>query len=151
MIMGKSNIVNRKTISSKYRLSELIGKGGMGKVYRATDLKTNQNVAVKFLRSRFVYKKRIVERFYHEANLAKSIDHNHICNVIEVDEDSDGAPYFVMELLHGESLADLLKKSSPLMLPRALNLAYQILMALEEAHRLRIVHRDLKPSNIFIT
>ncbi len=151
MIMGKGNNVNPKTLSSKYRISDVIGKGGMGKVYRATDIETDQEVAVKFLRSRFVNKKRIVERFYHEAGLAKSIDHQHICNVIEVDQDADGAPYFVMELLRGESLSDLLKKSSPLHMPRALNLSYQILRALEEAHRLRIVHRDLKPSNIFIT
>lgn len=122
-----------------YRITGLLGAGGMGQVYRADDSRLGRSVAIKISRNRFS------ERFEREARAIAALNHPNICTVHDV-----GPNYLVMELVQGPTLADRIKKG-PVPLQETLDLARQIADALEAAHEAGIVHRDLKPANIKIT
>src|SRR5215467_9452963 len=117
-----------------YEIVDLIGKGGMGEVYKARDSRLGREVAIKVCSAQFS------ERFEREARVIASLNHPNICQLYDV-----GPNYLVMELVDGENL------SGPLPLETALNYARQIAEALEAAHEKGIVHRDLKPGNIKVT
>src|SRR5712691_11086389 len=117
-----------------YEILALIGKGGMGEVYRARDPRLNRDVAIKVSAAQFS------ERFEREARVIASLNHPNICQIYDV-----GPNYLVMELVEGENL------KGPLPIETALNYAKQIAEALEAAHDKGITHRDLKPANIMIT
>src|SRR5437762_3313179 len=132
-----------------YRITDQIGGGGMGEVYRATDTRLDRTVAIKVLRQEMADNRERRERFEREAKAISSLNHPHICTLYDVGE-QDGTNFLVMELLDGETLAQRLERG-PLPLDQELKSAIEIADALDKAHRHGIVHRDLKPSNIMLT
>jgi eukaryotic-like serine/threonine-protein kinase len=135
---------------SHYRVTEKLGGGGMGVVYRAQDVKLGRDVALKFLPDELVLDRASVDRFEREARAAAAINHPNICTVYEVGED-EGNPYLAMELLEGETLKHRIIGDKPVLLDQLLNWVIQITDGLEAAHARGIVHRDIKPANLFIT
>jgi serine/threonine protein kinase len=131
-----------------YEITELLGKGGMGEVYRARDLKLKREVAIKILPEEFARDSDRGTRFQREAEVLASLNHPNIAAIHDLKE-TGGTRYFVLELVEGETLADrLIRGSVPL--DEAVQVAKQIVDALEAAHERGIVHRDLKPGNIKI-
>jgi tetratricopeptide (TPR) repeat protein len=128
----------------RYRLESEIGRGGMGVVYRATDLELMREVAVKVVPETASSDAR--QRLLREARAAAALNHPHIVSVHDVGEEQ-GVPFFVMELVRGPSLV----KALPLELPRIVEIACQICAALDHAHANGIVHRDLKPDNVLLS
>ncbi|HVT47416.1 MAG TPA: protein kinase [Vicinamibacterales bacterium] len=129
-----------------YRLQELLGRGGMGEVYRARDTRLSRDVALKFLPEAFSAAPDRLARFEREARLLASLNHPHIAAIYGV-EDSSAGHALVMELVEGPTLADRLARG-PVPVSEALSIAKQIAEAIESAHDQGIVHRDLKPANI---
>jgi Tol biopolymer transport system component/tRNA A-37 threonylcarbamoyl transferase component Bud32 len=137
-----------------YEIRGVIGRGGMGEVYRATDTRLNRTVAIKVLSEARGEDATMRKRFEHEARALSNLRHPHICALYDVGEtpiEGDGSvPYLVMEYLEGKTLDNLLKHG-PLPFDRVLRYGIEIAEALHKAHRERVLHRDLKPSNIMIT
>jgi eukaryotic-like serine/threonine-protein kinase len=135
---------------SHYRITEKLGGGGMGVVYKAEDLKLHRTVALKFLPPDLTRDEEAKKRFIHEAQAASTLDHPNICNIHEINETEDGQIFIAMTCYEGESLKEKIEKG-PLPIQKALDIASQIARGLEKAHAEGIVHRDIKPANIFIT
>jgi Tol biopolymer transport system component/predicted Ser/Thr protein kinase len=131
-----------------HRIESVIGAGGMGQVYRATDTRLNRRVAIKVLPSELADDPQFRARFEREAKAIASLNHPHICTLYDVGRDQ-GIEYLVMEYLEGESLASRLERGA-LPFNQALSHAIEIADALAIAHQQGIVHRDLKPGNIFL-
>jgi len=136
-------------IAGKYRILEEIGRGGMGIVYKAEDLKLKRQVALKFLPPHLMDALDLKDRFLIEAQAAAALSHSNICVIYEVGE-SEQRPYIAMEFVEGETLRDKIRKKS-LTVEEALTLAGQVAAGLEEAHQKGVVHRDIKSANIMIT
>ena len=145
----------------RYRIVALLGKGGMGEVYRADDLKLGQSVALKFLPEAFAMEPARLERFRSEVRLTRQISHPNVCRVYDIGEahlpaaSTPGAPlvtriFLSMEYVDGEDLASLLRRIGRLPEDKAIQLARQICAGLHAAHEQGVVHRDLKPSNIML-
>jgi serine/threonine protein kinase/Tol biopolymer transport system component len=132
-----------------YRVDALIGQGGMGQVYRASDTRLDRTVAIKVLPPHLASHPQVRERFEREARAISSLSHPHICTLFDVGMEGD-TPFLVMEYLEGESLADRLMRG-PLPMDEAVRIAIQIADALSRAHRTGITHRDLKPGNVMLT
>ena len=137
-----------KTISH-YRVLDALGRGGMGMVYRAEDIRLGRFVALKFLPEDQFQKPEARERFAREARAASALNHPNICTIYDVGE-HEGHPFLVMECLDGATLRERLRRGR-METPEALNVCIQLADALDAAHTRGIVHRDLKPGNIFIT
>ena len=137
-----------KTISH-YRITEKLGEGGMGVVYKAEDSSLERTVALKFLSPHMLGDENDRARFVHEAKAAASLNHPNICTVHAIDE-IDGDIFIAMELVDGENLRTRLR-AGPLEVDDALSIASQIAEGLSAAHRKGIVHRDIKPANIVVT
>ncbi len=138
-------------IRGKYRITRLIGDGGMGAVYEAEHLILKVQVALKFLHADLAERPGLSERFLREARVSASIQSPHVTRVTDVDTTENGSPFLVMELLRGESLQQLLDRVHTLPEDTSIDYSLQILSGLEAAHALNVVHRDLKPDNVFIT
>jgi serine/threonine protein kinase len=132
-----------------HEITALLGKGGMGEVYRARDLKLKRDVAIKMLPPEFYGDAERVQRLQREAEVLASLNHVHIGAIYDV-LSFEGAPCLVLEFVEGETLADRIARG-PMPVDQALAIAAQIAEALEAAHEKGIVHRDLKPANIKIT
>ncbi|MEO8215513.1 MAG: protein kinase [Acidobacteriota bacterium] len=133
---------------SHYRVLSQLGQGGMGVVYEAEDTKLGRRVALKFLPPEMANDDAALQRFQREARAASALNHPGICTVYAIEQ--HGREHFiVMELLEGETLAELIRRG-PAEIGSLLNVAIEIADALESAHTRGIVHRDLKPANIFI-
>ena len=134
-----------------FTLLEEIGHGGMGTVCKALDLSLNRHVAIKLLSEEFASNPEFVASFLREARNAAAVSHPHIVQVHFVGE-ADGQVYVVMELLHGRTLADIIKKDGPLDEEQALQIATEVAEALRAAYQTnQMIHGDIKPSNIFVT
>jgi predicted ATPase len=132
-----------------YRIVEKIGAGGMGEVYRADDLKLERPVAIKILPAWAAGDRVAVERLVREAKLASALNHPHIVTMYAIEE-SDPAPFLVMEYVEGETLRARLHRS-PLELPELIAVGSEVADALDAAHRVGLIHRDVKSTNILIT
>src|SRR5215831_11744436 len=132
-----------------YEIISLLGKGGMGEVYRARDTKLKRDVAIKILPDEFARNADRVSRFQREAELLASLNHPNIAAIYDLEE-ADGLRYLILEMVDGETLAERLKRG-PIAASEALKIAQQIADALEAAHERGVIHRDLKPANVKIT
>jgi serine/threonine protein kinase len=135
-------------IAEKYKITGILGRGGMGVVYKAEDTKLKRSVALKFLPPELVDFAEVRDRFVLEAQSAAALSHPNICTVYEIAED-DGKTFIAMEFVEGESLRERIRKS-PIELEEALEMAIQAAEGLAEAHNKGIVHRDIKSANIMI-
>lgn len=133
----------------EYRILNLLGAGGMGRVFAAEPIAGGSPVAVKILSSKLMANPVSVERFRQEGRLAAQIAHPRCVFVLGADADR-GRPYIVMELMPGDTLKDLVDKKGPLSPAEAIRLTLDVIDGLMEAHRLGVVHRDIKPSNCFM-
>jgi serine/threonine protein kinase len=133
--------------AEKYRIIEEIGRGGMGVVYKAEDLKLKRIVALKFLPPEMTRHPEAKERFIREAQAAAALDHPNICTVYEVEEVEDKT-YIAMAYIEGQSLREMVKE--PVEIEKVLDIAMQVTEGLEEAHKKGIVHRDIKSANIMV-
>ncbi len=132
-----------------YRVEERLGSGGMGVVYRATDLRLDRDVALKFLSARLHADPRARTRLLHEARAVAALDHPHVASVYDVGETADGRAYVAMAYYDGETLAERIDRG-PLPADEALGLGLQIAQGLAAAHHAGIVHRDVKPANVMV-
>jgi len=136
-------------LADRYRIIGLLGRGGMGEVYRADDLKLGQPVALKFLPKALADDPVRRERFYAEVRIARQVSHPNICRVYDIGE-LDGRHFLTMEYVDGEDLASLLKRIGHLPGDKALEVARQLCAGLAAAHDKGVLHRDLKPANVMI-
>lgn len=136
------------TFVTHYEVHDLLGRGGMGEIYRAIDLKLGRQVALKFLHS--MADNSLRSRLTHEAQVASQIDHPNICTIFEVDETAAGEVFIAMAYYDGETLDRVLLKG-PLSIGRALDFAIQTGRGLAAAHEQLLVHHDIKPGNLMIT
>jgi len=137
------------TFANRYQIIEELGKGGMGKVYRALDKKLNEEVALKLLKPEIASDEKTVERFRNELRLARKISHRNVGRMHELMEYM-GVHYITMEYIPGQDLQSLIRQTGKLTAETAVSIAKDVCEGLAEAHRLDVVHRDLKPGNILI-
>ncbi len=142
-------MTEQKILANRYRLTEQIGMGGMAIVYRAVDLRTGHNVAVKVLRPEYNEDQEFIGRFQREAEAASKMTHHNIVNLLDVGMDGENR-YLVMEYVQGKTLKQVIQERGKLNAPLACQITIRILSALEHAHRNGIVHRDIKPQNILV-
>ena len=138
-----------RLIAGRYRIIALLGKGGMGEVYRADDLTLGQPVALKFLPDEAARDEALLERFKNEVRIARRVSHPNVCRVYDVG-DVEGHTFFTMEYVDGEDLASLLRRIGRLPEDKALDIARQLCAGLAAAHAKGVLHRDLKPANIML-
>ena len=142
-------LVPGTTLAGKYKIIEVLGRGGMGIVYKAEDTKLKRNVALKFLPPELIQNEEAKERFVLEAQAAAALSHPNVCTIHEIDEEEDRS-FIAMEYVDGQSLRAKIEKG-PLELDEALNISIQVAEGLEEAHKKGIIHRDIKSANIMVT
>ena len=135
--------MNEKILADRYKLIEQIGMGGMAIVYRAVDMRTGHNVAVKVLRPEFNKDAEFVGRFQREAEAASKMTHHNIVNLLDVGMDGENR-YLVMEYVQGKTLKDLIHEKGRLNPQAAAQITIRILSALQHAHQNGIIHRDIK-------
>ena len=136
-------------LAGRYRIVGLAGKGGMGEVYRADDLKLGQPVALKFLPEHLLSDGAALARFHREVRVARQVSHRNVCRVYDIGE-IDGRHFLSMEFIKGEELSSLQHRIGRLPNDKAIQLARQICAGLAAAHETGILHRDLKPANVMI-
>jgi eukaryotic-like serine/threonine-protein kinase len=133
----------------RYRIIALLGRGGMGEVYRADDLRLAQTVALKFLPPELSSDPERLARFHNEARLARQVSHPNVCRVYDIG-DLDGQAFMSMEYIDGEDLGSLLRRIGRLPKDKAVEIARQMCAGLAAAHDRGVLHRDLKPANVMI-
>ena len=138
------------TLRGKYEILEKIGEGGMATVYRAHHLHLKEDLAIKVVSPRLLGDKEFLDRFQHEAVITRRLRHPNAVRLDDFDLTEDGRPFIVMEYVRGQSLRSVLLKSGFMPVPRALDVARQVALALGAAHALGIVHRDIKPDNVLL-
>jgi serine/threonine-protein kinase len=138
------------TLDGRYVLTAHLATGGMGAVFRAQHVHLRKELAVKVLRPDLTTSPDLVERFRREAEIASQLDHDNIVKVTDFGRSSEGYLFLVMELLHGESLYERLRREGFLLPQEAVPVLWQICAALEAAHARGVIHRDLKPENVFL-
>jgi hypothetical protein len=136
-------------LADRYRIVGLLGRGGMGEVYRADDLKLEQPVALKFLPPALEADRDRIERLYAEVRTARQVSHPAVCRVWDIGE-AEGQHFLSMEFVDGENLASLLRRIGRFPLDKALDVARQIAEGLGAAHAKGLLHRDLKPANVML-
>jgi serine/threonine-protein kinase len=136
-------------LAGRYRIIERVGRGGMGEVFRAEDMRIGQTVALKFIRAAHAQGATSLELFLSEVRLARQIGHPNVCRVYDIGE-ADGAPFLSMEFVDGEDLASLLRRIRRLPADKATEIAREICAGLAAIHDREVLHRDLKPANVMI-
>jgi len=140
-------------LAERYRVVGQLGKGGMGEVYRADDLKLGQPVALKFLTEHFSGDTAMLERFHGEVRVARQVSHPNICRVHDIGEirtEKGNLHFLSMEYVDGEDMASLLRRIGRLPSDKAVDIARQLCAGLAAAHETGVLHRDLKPANVMI-
>jgi serine/threonine protein kinase len=136
-------------LADRYRIIGLIGQGGMGEVYRASDLKLGQPVALKFLPAATAANPQLLARFHAEVRIARQVSHPNVCRVYDIGE-VDGGTFLSMEYVDGEDLSSLLRRIGRLPGDKAIEIARKLCAGLAAAHDKGVLHRDLKPANVMI-
>ncbi len=137
------------TFAGRYQVIEELGKGGMGRVYKAFDTKIKEKVALKLIKPEIASDNDTIERFGNELRLARKISQRNVCRMFDMGE-AEAAHFITMEYVHGEDLKSMIHMSGSLSLGMLLSVGKQVCNGLAEAHSLGVVHRDLKPQNIMI-
>lgn len=146
---SESDIEPGRVLAGKFRIEQVLGRGGMGVVVAATHLQLDERVALKFLLPEALANPETVKRFEREARAAVKIKSEHVARVTDVGQLENGSPYMVMEFLNGMDLGAYLERMGPLPVSEAVSYLTQACEAIAEAHSLGIIHRDLKPANLF--
>jgi len=136
-------------LDNRYRIIGLLGKGGMGEVFKAEDIKLNQTVALKFLPNNLEKDKAALERFHSEVRNARQVSHPNVCRVFDIGE-IENRHFISMEFIDGDDLSSLLRRIGRLPSDKAIEIARQLCFGLAAIHEAGILHRDLKPANIII-
>jgi serine/threonine-protein kinase len=147
--LSEGRFLPGRLLAGRYRIIALLGKGGMGEVYRADDLTLGQPVALKFLPEEATRDESLLERFRNEVRVARRVSHPNVCRVYDVGE-VDGHTFFTMEYVDGEDLASLLRRIGRLPQDKAIEISRQLCAGLAAAHAKGVLHRDLKPANIML-
>ena len=147
--MGSDRVAS--AIVDKYRLVRLIGSGAMGSVYEAVHVAIGKRVALKLIHPAHATDPDVIARFRREAQAAARIESDYIVQCFDVGEDADHGLYMVIEYLEGEDLEQGLERLTPLDVPTAVTIGYQVARGLAKAHAAGVIHRDLKPANVFLT
>jgi serine/threonine protein kinase len=140
----------RAIVIRDYRILELLGRGGMGSVYRAWHERMNRQVAIKFLNSAHIEADEAVQRFTREVRLLAKLEHAHIVRALDAGE-HEGRPYFVMEFISGPNLSQVVRRLGPLPVADVARIGHSVAIALQYAHEQKVIHRDVKPSNVMVT
>jgi serine/threonine protein kinase len=145
---GQGRFIPGTVLAGRFRIVALLGRGGMGEVYRADDLTLDQPVALKFLPEAANDADRL-ERFRQEVKIARKVSHPNVCRVYDISE-AEGRPFLSMEYVDGEDLATLLRRIGRLPADKALEVARKVCAGLAAAHEKGVLHRDLKPANVML-
>ncbi len=137
------------TFAGRYQVIEELGRGGMGRVYKALDTEVQEKIALKILRPEIASNKKTIQRFRNELKLARRISHKHVCRMFDLSREED-LYYITMEYVSGENLKSMIQMMGQLSVGKTIFIAKQVCEGLAEAHRIGVIHRDLKPSNIMI-
>ncbi|MBM4387604.1 MAG: serine/threonine protein kinase, partial [Deltaproteobacteria bacterium] len=140
-----------RVFDKRYQITELIGRGGMGAVYKAVHVAMNQIVALKVLGRSLAGDEKQIQRFYQEARSSSRLKHPNTIKVFDFGRSEDGHLFLAMEYLEGHTLSHIIRQEKVLPVKRSLVIGRQVLKSLGEAHKTGLIHRDLKPDNIFIT
>ena len=143
------DITRGSVLSQRYEIIEEIGKGGMGKVYKAYDREINENIALKIIRPEIASNIKIISRFQNELKTARKIAHRNVCKMFDLGRDEE-TRFITMEFVPGEDLKKTIRRMGPLMVRKTVLIGKQICQGLSEAHHLGVFDRDLKPHNIMI-
>jgi len=135
--------------ADRYQILEELGKGGMGRVYKALDREINEEVAVKLLKPEIAADESTIDRFRNELKFARKVSHKNVCRMFHLSKEEE-TPYITMEYVEGENLKSLVRRKEKLTEDEAVKIAKQVCEGLAEAHRLGVIHRDLKPQNVMI-
>jgi len=146
---ASSSLAPGSIIAGRYRLVALLGKGGMGEVYRGEDLTLDHPVALKFLPAGTAVGESQLAQFHNELRTARQVSHKNVCRLYDLGE-ADGRRFLTMEYVDGEDLASLLRRIGRLPADKAIEIARQLCAGLAAAHERGVVHRDLKPANVMI-
>ncbi|HEX4826269.1 MAG TPA: serine/threonine-protein kinase [Candidatus Polarisedimenticolaceae bacterium] len=146
---GEARFLPGAILAGRYRVVGLLGRGGMGEVYRADDLKLGQSVALKFLPPEFEADADRLQRFLDEVRTARQVSHTNVCRIYDAGE-ADGHHFLSMEYVDGEDLASLLRRIGHIPKDKAIQIARQLCAGLAASHETGVLHRDLKPANIMI-
>jgi len=145
----KEELTTGSTFAGRYQIIEELGRGGMGRVYKANDIDIKEKVAIKLIKPEISTDKKTIERFQNELKFARKIRHKNVCQMYDLNKE-EGSYYITMEYVSGEDLKSFIHRSGQLTIGTAIKIAQQVCDGLSEAHRLGVVHRDLKSSNIMI-
>jgi serine/threonine-protein kinase len=146
---SQGRFVTGAMVTQRYRIVGLLGRGGMGEVYKAEDLTLQQTVALKFLPEAIALDGGVLARFHNEVRIARQVAHPNVCRVYDIGE-VEGRHFIAMEFIDGEDLSSLLRRIGRLPGDKAIELARQMCAGLAAAHELGVLHRDLKPANVMI-
>ena len=145
----REELTTGSTFAGRYQIIEELGKGGMGKVYKAHDNEIKEKVALKLLKPEISADNKTIERFQNELKFARKIGHRNVCRMYDLNKE-EGSYYITMEYIEGQDLKGLIRQTGQLTVGKSVFIAKQVCDGLTEAHRLGVVHRDLKPQNIMI-
>ncbi len=145
----KGELTTGSTFAGRYQIIEELGRGGMGRVYKAVDSKIQEKIALKLIKPEIASDKKTIERFGNELKFSRKISHRNVCRMYDLGEDQ-GSHYITMEYVAGEDLKSMLRMMGRMSPAQTVSIGKQICEGLAEAHRLGVIHRDLKPNNIMI-